>query len=115
VGIDAARPEEFQGSYPFARAFRPGEFSLALGICRSGQEHAAALLWSLKEAAVKALGCGFHTLDPLALEARSPTAWDGGHLWRVRSEESLAVWVTRRKEAWLAVAHLEPCGQALES
>jgi phosphopantetheinyl transferase (holo-ACP synthase) len=27
-------------------------------------EKAAALLWSIKEAAVKALGCAFHLVDP---------------------------------------------------
>jgi len=35
------------------------------------------LLWALKEAAVKALGVGFHLLDPLAVEALSPRPWQG--------------------------------------
>jgi hypothetical protein len=30
-------------------------------------EKASALLWSVKEAAVKALGCAFHLVDPLQI------------------------------------------------
>jgi phosphopantetheinyl transferase (holo-ACP synthase) len=30
-------------------------------------DKAAALLWSIKEAAVKAMGCAFHLVDPLQI------------------------------------------------
>jgi phosphopantetheinyl transferase len=70
IGIDAAFPDEFTGPYPFDRAFHPEEFSAALERSQGEREPAAALLWSIKESAVKALGYGFRLLDPLDLTVR---------------------------------------------
>ena len=61
-----------------ARAFRPAELDWARPLSGGDTAGAAALLWALKEAAVKALGVGFHLLDPLAVEAVKPQALAGG-------------------------------------
>lgn len=64
-GIDVAIAREFEEGYPFERAFRDTEFFAVLGRTGTQRSDAAALLWSAKEAFVKALGCGFHLVDPL--------------------------------------------------
>jgi 4'-phosphopantetheinyl transferase superfamily len=64
IGIDAAGPDEFQGEYPFHRVFHPEELHHALTLAGGEMEAASALLWSAKEAVVKALGCAFHLMDP---------------------------------------------------
>jgi hypothetical protein len=65
IGIDVAESHEFQGKYPFYRVFHPQELEHALKPAGEDLKKAAALLWSVKEAAAKALGCGFHLVDPL--------------------------------------------------
>lgn len=67
IGIDVAESHEFQGKYPFCRVFHPRELRHALKPAEDDLEKAAALLWSVKEAAAKALGCGFHLVDPLQM------------------------------------------------
>ena len=67
IGIDTATPDDFAERYPFDRAFHPWEFSSALQHTDDYGESAAALLWSIKESAVKALGCGFRLLSSLDL------------------------------------------------
>ncbi|MFC1834216.1 4'-phosphopantetheinyl transferase family protein [Thermodesulfobacteriota bacterium] len=68
VGIDAACMSEFEDDYPYGRAFHKREME-AFRYCTQGKTgEAAAMIWSAKEAVVKALGCGFHLLDPLDLE-----------------------------------------------
>jgi phosphopantetheinyl transferase len=83
LGIDVAESAEFEGNYPFHRVFHKTEFD-ADWECSRGTGHPvapkhfpcvghprasscahAAFLWSVKEAVVKALGCGFHRIDPL--------------------------------------------------
>jgi phosphopantetheinyl transferase (holo-ACP synthase) len=47
-------------------------------------EKAAALLWSVKEAAVKALGCAFHLVDPRQIHVYPSAAEnDGWHTFTV--------------------------------
>jgi hypothetical protein len=65
IGIDVATPGEFQGEYPFHRVFHPEELQHALSLADGNLEGASALLWSVKEAVVKALGSAFHLVDPL--------------------------------------------------
>jgi len=70
IGIDAARPIEFRSPYPWRRVFHPDEWTRAAGICpRPGD--VAPLLWVFKEAAVKALGCGFGALEPIEVQSRA--------------------------------------------
>jgi phosphopantetheinyl transferase (holo-ACP synthase) len=64
VGIDVAGADEFPGEYPFHRVFQAQEFQHALELLGDDVGRAAALLWSIKEAIVKALGCGFHRVEP---------------------------------------------------
>ena len=67
VGIDVAEAGEFLGEYPFQRVFHPQELQHALRLTGGDLENGSALLWSIKEAVVKALGCAFHLVDPLEL------------------------------------------------
>ncbi|MFA5906315.1 MAG: 4'-phosphopantetheinyl transferase superfamily protein [Desulfobacula sp.] len=64
IGIDVAESHEFQGKYPFYRVFHPQELSHALKLVSEDLKKAAALLWSIKEAVAKALGCAFHLVSP---------------------------------------------------
>ena len=64
IGIDVAGGDEFCGQYPFDRVFHAHELAHALKWVGNDLEKASALLWSIKEAVAKALGCGFHLVDP---------------------------------------------------
>jgi hypothetical protein len=64
IGIDVAGTDEFQREYPFHRVFHAQELQHALRLSGGDLEKASALLWSIKEAVVKALGCAFHLVDP---------------------------------------------------
>ena len=104
VGVDAAMPAEFEAGYPMARAFRPAELDWARPLSGGATAGAAALLWALKEAAVKALGVGFHFLDPLAVEVESPSPWqDGWRVW-VKAGRILPAWARPEAGGWLAIA-----------
>lgn len=78
IGIDVAAPHEFQGDYPFHRVFHPQELQYALRVTEGNLDEASALLWSIKEAAVKALGCGFHLVDPLQITVYTSTGDEVG-------------------------------------
>ncbi|MDQ7788233.1 MAG: 4'-phosphopantetheinyl transferase superfamily protein [Thermodesulfovibrionales bacterium] len=78
IGIDVAVTDEFHGEYPFHRVFHPQELQHALRLADGDLEKASALLWSVKEAAVKALGCAFHLVDPQQIYIYpSPAEKDG--------------------------------------
>ncbi len=64
IGIDVAAADEFQGEYPLHRVFHDQELHHARRLTGGAAAKAAALLWSIKEAVVKALGCGFHLVAP---------------------------------------------------
>jgi phosphopantetheinyl transferase len=104
VGVDAALPEEFEADYPMARAFQPGELDWARALSGNDTARAAALLWTLKEAAVKALGVGFHLLDPLALEVFDPSPWQGGIRVSIKAGGLLSAWARPQDGGWLAIA-----------
>ena len=107
LGLDAARAEEFEPGYPYHRAFGPDEWPEVDSICRE-RPRAAALLWSLKEAAVKALGTGFNLFDPLAVSPAAKGRARDGWLFTVtagRNVISAASWPEER--GWLTVAALE--------
>jgi phosphopantetheinyl transferase len=123
IGIDVAGPDEFPRGYPFDRVFHPEELEHALNPAGGDPGRAAALLWSVKEAVVKALGCAFHLVDPrqitvypavdgasvvdegyafragLAGKALARFPMTGGHTMRVRS--------LPQREMWLSVALLD--------
>jgi hypothetical protein len=82
-----AGADEFQREYPFHRVFHPHELQHALRLADGDLEEASALLWSIKEAVVKALGCAFHLVDPQQItvypSVGGPTGEDGGYTFPV--------------------------------
>ena len=64
IGIDVAGTDEFHREYPLHRVCHPQELQHTLSLADGDLEKASALLWSIKEAVVKALGCAFHLVDP---------------------------------------------------
>jgi 4''-phosphopantetheinyl transferase superfamily. len=79
MGIDATGPEDFPDPYPDARVFAHNELDAAARFVSSLPE-ARALLWSLKEAAAKALGTGFHKVEPADLRVEALTPAEAGIL-----------------------------------
>ena len=73
-------------------------------LCDEGPSVLCALLWSVKEATVKALGCGFHLLDPLDIEVHDPVPCKGGLLFTVHAGYRMPVWSKRENMNWLSVA-----------
>ena len=120
IGIDAAGSDEFNGEYPFHRVFHPQEHQHALRLTGGDLETASALLWSVKEAVVKALGCAFHLVDPRQItvypSAGGAAGEDGGYTFPVGlSGKALArlpiaagrsLWVRSlpRRKMWLSIA-----------
>ena len=108
VGIDVAYPEEFDGDYPFARAFNPEELDAAGAICPDDTARGAALLWSAKEAAVKAVGAGFNRFDPLEVRV-DPLLFRGrGVLFEVLANRPILAWARTEGNGWLSVAVARP-------
>ena len=120
IGIDVAETVEFQKEYPFHRVFNDQELQHALSLAGGELGSASALLWSIKEAVVKALGGAFHLVDPLQINVYpSVTGGDGGgYTFPVRlSGEALArfpmgavrsIWVRSfpHVEMWLSITLL---------
>ncbi|MBI5103065.1 MAG: 4-phosphopantetheinyl transferase family protein [Nitrospirae bacterium] len=122
IGIDAAAPDEFQGGYPFHRVFNSQELEHALVLTGGNLEKAAALLWSVKEASVKALGSAFHLVDPLQITVypaeEGMTEGNSGHTFPVGlsgkalfrfplvSDGSLRVCSLPKGNMWLSIALL---------
>ncbi len=76
-GIDASRTDDFGEEYPYNRAFCADEIESFLTVANGNSAQAAALVWSAKEAVVKALGCAFHLIDPLQVQI-GLCGWSGG-------------------------------------
>jgi hypothetical protein len=104
VGIDVAYPEEFAGDYPFCRAFGPEELDCARDLCRNDTPRGAALIWSVKEASVKATGAGFNLLDPLDVRVGMPSRRDQGILFEVQAGRPVSAWAREEGGGWLSVA-----------
>lgn len=116
LGLDVAAPGEFAGSYPHQRVFREAEWQKAVNLTAGNREEAAPLLWSVKEAVVKAWGWGFHFLSPRQVEAQFAGQGKHGYLWHGCLGNTAPPWVlaegreacpavsVRLKEVWLSVA-----------
>jgi phosphopantetheinyl transferase len=104
LGLDAAAADEFTPPYPYDRAFHPSELDLAR-LWADDAAQAAALAWTAKEAAVKALGSGFHTIDFLdpIIESLTPAALGSRLTVRV-GDRLLFAWTRRFRGLWLTLA-----------
>jgi phosphopantetheinyl transferase len=117
-----AGADEFQREYPFHRVFHPQELQHALRLAGGDLGMAAALLWSVKEAVVKALGCAFHLVDPRQItvypSAAGVVGANGGHTFPVSLSGKALVrfpitagrilWVRSipQRKMWLSIALL---------
>jgi phosphopantetheinyl transferase (holo-ACP synthase) len=119
IGIDAAAAHEFPKEYPFHRVFHVPELQQALRLTSGDLQKASALLWSIKEAAVKALGCAFHLVEPRHI-CVYPSAAEkaGGYVSRVSlsgkalvrfpemASRGLEVRSLFQEKVWLSIALL---------
>ena len=118
IGIDVAGSAEFQEGYPVHRVFHVQELHQALELAGGDLAKAAALLWSVKEAVVKALGCAFHLVNPRDIHVFPSQVEEGGHAFSVRLSGKALEWfpladrrpITVRSlpqaGAWLSIAAL---------
>jgi phosphopantetheinyl transferase len=104
VGIDVAYPEEFRGAYPFGRAFSAEEMACAGALCPGDTARGAALMWAVKEAAVKATGAGFNFFDPLEVRVGPPLYKEQCVLFEVTADRPISTWVRTEGKGWLSVA-----------
>jgi phosphopantetheinyl transferase len=104
VGIDVAYPEEFAGPYPLGRAFGRDELDCAWDLAQQDIGRAAALLWSLKEATVKATGTGFNRHDPFEVRVSNPREGHQGIVFDVWAGGFVTAWARAEGKGWLAVA-----------
>ena len=118
IGIDVAGSAEFHEGYPVHRVFHVQELHQALELAGGDLAKAAALLWSVKEAVVKALGCAFHLVNPRDIHVFPSQVEEGGHAFSVRLSGKALEWfpladrrpITVRSlpqaGAWLSIAAL---------
>ncbi len=118
IGIDVAEADEFQGEYPVHRVFHRHELHHALGLAGGDLPRASALLWSVKEAVAKALGCAFHLVSPRQInvcpavgrdgEYTFPVSLSGKALVRFPLNPGRSIWVRSlpRAQMWLSIALL---------
>ncbi len=119
IGIDVAGPDEFQREYPLHRVFHPQELQHALRLAGGDLGQASALLWSIKEAVAKALGCAFHLVAPRQItvypsvggesEYTFPVGLSGKALLRVPIAAGRSLWVRSlpQRKRWLSIALLD--------
>jgi phosphopantetheinyl transferase (holo-ACP synthase) len=118
IGIDVAGSAEFQGGYPVHRVFHVRELHQASELAGGDLADGAALLWSVKEAVAKALGCAFHLVNPLDIHVDPSEVEEGGPVFSVRLSGKALGWfpmADRRPimvrslpqgRAWLSIAAL---------
>jgi len=118
IGIDVAGSAEFQAGYPMQRVFHAPELHQALELAGGDLARAAALLWSIKEAVAKALGCAFHLVDPRDIHVYPSAVEQGGPAFSVRlsgnarmrfpmaDRPPITVHSLARAGAWLSIAAL---------
>jgi phosphopantetheinyl transferase len=121
IGIDVAGTDEFGEGYPCHRVFHPQEIQHASRVTGGDLKNASALLWSIKEAVVKALGCAFHLVDPLQMTVNPsasgarggsgytfPVDLSGKALMRFPMAADRPLWVHSlpQEKMWLSIALL---------
>lgn len=118
IGIDVAEADEFQGAYPVHRVFHGPELHQALRLAGGDLARASALLWSVKEAVAKVLGCAFHLVSPRQINVYPAVGRDGGYtfpvglsgkaLVRFPLNPGRSIWVRSlpRGKMWLSIALL---------
>ena len=118
IGIDVAGSAEFQEGYPVHRVFHAQELRQAWELAGGDLAKAAALLWSIKEAVAKALGCAFHLVAPRDIHVDPSAGEDGGPAFSVRlsgkalecfpmaDRRPITVRSLLRAETWLSIAAL---------
>jgi len=119
IGIDVAGADEFPRGYPIHRVFHDEELHQASMLAGGDVANASALLWSIKEAAAKALGCAFHFVDPRGI-AIHPSGEDrGGYSFSVSLSQRTQVrfpnsagrpiWARSlpQSKTWLSIALLD--------
>jgi len=84
IGIDVAGSAEFRDGYPVHRVFHVRELHEALELAGGDPARAAALLWSVKEAVAKALGCAFHLVKPRDIHVYPSAVEEGRPVYSVR-------------------------------
>jgi phosphopantetheinyl transferase (holo-ACP synthase) len=119
IGIDMAGPHEFKGEYPFHRVFNEQEFRHALSLTLGNVEQASALLWYVKEAFVKAIGCAFHRVEPRQVHVYPsvlregiyafPVRLSGNYFKRLPAGTGRCIWVYSlpQREGWFSLAQLD--------
>jgi phosphopantetheinyl transferase len=119
IGIDVAGSAEFHEGYPVHRVFHVQELHQALELAGGDLAKAAALLWSIKEAVAKALGCAFHLVAPRDIHVYPSVAEDGGPAFSVRLSgkalvrfpmadlRPITVRSLPQAETWLSIAALK--------
>ncbi len=128
IGIDVAATDEFQGEFPVHRVFHGPELHQALRVAGGDLARASALLWSVKEAVAKALGCAFHLVSPRQIHVYPAVSRDGGYTFpvglsgkarlRFPLNPGRSIWVRSlpRGTVWLSIALLnrqDRCGECL--
>jgi phosphopantetheinyl transferase len=118
IGLDVAETSEFQGKYPVHRVFHEPELHQALRLAGGDLAGASALLWSVKEAVAKALGCAFHLVSPRQINVCPAVGRDGGYTFpvglsgkapvRFPLNPGRSIWVRSlpRAKMWLSIALL---------
>ncbi len=119
IGIDVAGADEFPREYPIHRVFHEQELQQASMFAGGDAAKASALLWSIKEAVAKALGCAFHLVDPREITVHPSGEGGGGYSFSVglsrrtqlRFPKSAGrpIWVHSlpQLKTWLSIALLD--------
>lgn len=127
IGIDMAGTYEFTGEYPFHRVFHEQELRHALSLTGGDAGQASALLWSVKEAVVKAIGCAFHRVESRHVHVYPSVRRAGVYAFPVRlSGKALdqspisagrCIWAYSLPQVggWFSIAFLTRNGNAAQS
>jgi phosphopantetheinyl transferase len=108
IGIDVAESAEFQEGYPMHRVFHAPELHQALELAGGDLAKAAALLWSIKEAVAKALGCAFYLVDPRDIHVYPSAVEEGGPLRHAQGGSTFFVRLTGKALVRFPMADRRP-------